>query len=323
MPNIYAGGARRSAAPSYIAAAPTRSQALTADDVLMHLLMQLQLQPQAAAPKVMPQFSPTNMGGGDSSGDGGGGSRDIGGTTTSSDGTSSNIGAVQGISGLATAMQSLGILGKDMSLMTAGKSLGQVASIANAVTNPSVTSIAPIALSQLGLSAPVAGGIMGGINGGVPGAVKGTATGMLAMANPAAYALNSLSGLFGGPTLNDAIGGPATTSPMGVPHDATGLYGLVSGLLGTNDAVAFDNQAPDSLSDMGGGLGVQATAPSGLGLSATSTGIGLSVPGFNTDTVDPFGSIADSITGTLSADTSSDSGSFSDAPDGYSGSYGD
>jgi len=304
MPNIYAGGARRSTAPSYTAVAPTTSRAITADDVLMQLLQQ-QMQQQAAAPKVMPQAKPSDMGGGSSNSG-----------TTSSSGTTGNIGAMQGISGLATAMQSLGVLGKDLSLMDAGRTLGQGTAIANAVTNPSVTSIAPVALSQLGLSAPVAGGIMGGINGGVPGAVKGTATGVLGMLNPEIAALNALSGLFGGPTLSDAIGSPATTSPMGVPHDATGLYGLVTGLIGTNNAVAFDNQAPDSLSDMGGALGVQATAPSGLGLNPAASGIGLSVPGFSLDAVDAFGVIG-------GTSNSGGYGSLDSAPSGYAGSYGD
>jgi len=303
MPNIYAGGARRSTAPSYTAVAPTTSVALTSNDVLMQLLQQ-QMQ-QAAAPKVMPQAKPSDMGGGGSNSG-----------TTSSGGTPGNMGAMQGISGLATAMQSLGVLGKDLSLMDAGRTLGQGTAIANAVTNPSVTSIAPVAFSQLGLSAPVAGGIMGGINGGVPGAVKGTATGMLAMLNPEIAALNALSSLFGGPTLSDAIGSPATTSPMGVPHDATGLYGLVTGLIGTNNAVAFDNQAPDSLSDMGGALGIQATAPSGLGLNPAASGIGLSVPGFSLDAVDAFGVIG-------GTSNSGGYGSLDSAPSGYAGSYGD
>jgi hypothetical protein len=87
-----------------------------------------------------------------------------------------------GLAGSAAAVT--GALARDRDLYELGSTLGRGASVAGMIANPSVNTLAPTAMRELGVPAPVAGGLMGAYNDGIPGAIRGATVGAI-YSNPA------------------------------------------------------------------------------------------------------------------------------------------
>ena len=264
---IYGGGTRRSAAPTVFQIAPSGTGAATANSLLSAFS-----QAPAGASTVPSRGryaeTPTlNFG---SSGFGEGTGATSGSSASQGGSLNQAIGAFGTLGSLAA---NLGFLGRDIDLMEFGSNLGKGASVANAVANPSFATVAPLGLSMLGVSAPLAGAVLGygrselpNVPGGVPGAVGGFAQGMLSVASPPLGALNAMLGMFGLPTIQSTVKGWATPVRDAVVSKASDLntadYGGVSGFgefgfgsasdFGLNDAT---NSGSTGRGDISGAFG--------------------------------------------------------------------
>lgn len=268
---VYAGGARRGAAPVVRQVAPATQSAQVSDEVLNALIASM----QAAAPTPAAATAVPSEGSGNSA---------VG--STGANFTQGNLSGAAGMLGtLGNMAGAFGQLTRDADLGRLGGQIGQAASVANAVANPSMASIAPIGLQALGVNAPLGGAVMGGIRGGVPGAISGALSGALTASNPTLAALSALSGMLGGPTANQAVsalvGNMPSMSPMGVPNTGAGLLGALSSAFGVGqlgqevyNGIGYERSgefglSPTSspgLSYMGGGQGIT-PGSSGMGLS--------------------------------------------------------
>ena len=288
---LYAGGARRSAAPLVQRITPATQSAQVSDEVLNALVASM----QSAAPA--PSTSTSHASGSDSS-------TPSAPTAQAAGNLAGGIGMLGTLGNMAAA---LGQLTRDAEIGKAGGQIGQAASVANAIANPSLTSLAPIGLQALGASAPLGSAVMGGIRGGATGTMSGALTGALTASNPALAALSALSGMFGGPTTSQAVsalvGDMPGMSPMGVPNTGSGLLGALASAFGIgqlgqevysgidtggvyDDGLGFGLTDSRNLDSMGGGQGLTAGG-GGMGLSYSggsgSFGYGLtdsSDPGF-------------------------------------------
>ncbi|MCH9837310.1 hypothetical protein K0U83_16730 [bacterium] len=102
-----------------------------------------------------------------------------------------------GLGGRATAVA--GALARNRDLYDFGNTIGQGVGVINAVTDPSARTLAPYALNELGVSAPVTGAIMGGLSdkaNPTRGAVVGGLTSAAYAASPVLAAADIL-GQFG------------------------------------------------------------------------------------------------------------------------------
>ena len=98
----------------------------------------------------------------------------------------------------ARGAQAVGILANEPGLAQAGSTLGRGVNVVNAVTDPSARNLAPFALRELGVSAPLGGAIMGGLSdpNTARGALVGGLTSAAYAAAPALAAVDML-GQFG------------------------------------------------------------------------------------------------------------------------------
>jgi hypothetical protein len=102
-----------------------------------------------------------------------------------------------GLGGRAAAVA--GVLARNRDLYDFGNTIGQGVGVINAVTDPSARTLAPYALNELGVSAPVTGAIMGGLSdkaNPTRGAVVGGLTSAAYAASPVLAAADIL-GQFG------------------------------------------------------------------------------------------------------------------------------
>ena len=114
-----------------------------------------------------------------------------------------------GLAGSAAAVT--GALARDRDLYELGSTLGRGASVAGMIANPSVNTLAPTAMRELGVPAPVAGGLMGAYNDGIPGAIRGATVGAI-YSNPAT-ALPAAAWDLGATIYGRATGVPPNARP--------------------------------------------------------------------------------------------------------------
>jgi hypothetical protein len=135
-----------------------------------------------------------------------------------------NLGQAIDTMGLAgSAAAATGILARDRGLYEFGSTLGRGANVVSAVTDPSARTLAPFALNELGVTAPVGGAITGAIRdpNTARGAVVGGLTSAIYAANPVLGAADIL-GQFG----QAAFGVPAGER-VSLPNLARGAYDYV------------------------------------------------------------------------------------------------
>jgi hypothetical protein len=276
MQPVYAGGGRRSAAPQIQTQAPLRQSAQISDDVINSLVQSMQA---AMAPPTAPAFPATgspsagfpsggmNYGAGDTG-------VGFGGTSAS---TSSSVGQAIGTVGtLGNIAAALGVLGKDAELSQFGSQIGQAATVANAVSSPSMANFASIALQAMNANAAIGGAVMGGLTGGMPGAVGHGVAGLVSMASPAVGALNFGLTLLGLPSIQSLVKSMLTPTEdamsISVAGTSTGPSGFGFGGVNASSTgnLGFGSGSLGGYATEGGG------APSGGfgfgGVSAANTG---------------------------------------------------
>jgi hypothetical protein len=121
------------------------------------------------------------------------------------------------------AIAATGALARDRGLYEFGNTIGRGAGVINAVTDPSVKNLAPYALDELGVSAPLGGAITGAIRdpNTARGAVVGGLTSAIYAANPVVAAADVI-GQFG----QAAFGVPAGER-VSLPNLARQAYDYV------------------------------------------------------------------------------------------------
>ena len=223
MATMYAPGGRRSAAPVVSPRAALTSAAISDDIVTQDLYkaMQMQETPVATAPgAVGSQQAAINLadyiGSGTSVANFGPSSAVSAGGASISPVSVGQAAATAGAA--AQGLSALGVLGNNLGMVQSGQTLGQAAvlgsagaSLAAGQPGQAVQTIAPLALSQVGIPGFVTAGVMGLADPTSTSTTVGSnvAAGLISTLAPPVGAVNVLSGLFGGPTiqsmLNDAI----------------------------------------------------------------------------------------------------------------------
>lgn len=254
---IYAGGGRRSAAPTYTPRAALTSGAIVQDDELIRQLVQA-FQPAAAAPvTAIPSVSELFGQGSNVIDVSGGGD----GVSATGDGTSGGI-SPGTVGAIGTGLSALGTIGNNAGLGQIGGMMGLAGAMSSAQSNEAALGImGQAALGMMGV--PGVGLAANAITGNVPGMVNAA----LAVANPGLAAVNAISGLLGIGTLGSLFGGGGEGGTPGQSDasNATGIAGL-----GFSD-VAFG--PPDSPSDGNTGVSSDGQGPGvGEGTGGASPG---------------------------------------------------
>jgi len=131
-------------------------------------------------------------------------------------GVAGNIGLAGNAAGV------VGVLSGNQDLADLGRDMSRGAGYLDVATNPNANNLGRLGLNELGVPAPVAGGVVGAYNNGIPGAIQGAVTG-LAYSNPVtglpAAAWDLAATLYGEimdvpsssrPTINNTIGQAVT-----------------------------------------------------------------------------------------------------------------
>jgi hypothetical protein len=213
--NIYAGGARRGAAPVVQRQAPVGQMAQTADDVLNTLVTGMQTyaaQQQAAQPRT--SSAGFDMGSG--RGDGGFG-------TTNASAPGSLGSAARTVGTVGSMAGAVGQLGRDPGLAQFGGMLGQIGGLMNTADkltkaqniNDVAVATAPMGMAALGVNPGVAGAVMGGLTQGVPGAIAGTVRGIAYGALPGLAAVDMALQAIGLPSIAGSLNNAVRDAKLG------------------------------------------------------------------------------------------------------------
>jgi hypothetical protein len=263
---IYAGGGRRAAAPQFTPVLPTPMSAQDSDALLNTLVQAMQQYTATQTPQTAPQFNASASG--DSFGGGGAGGQDSFGGSISSPG----LGGVQDLSQavntigvLGGMLSNIGYLSKDVDLFEAGNTIGKTASVANAIANPSVQTLAPIALSQLNVPAPIGNMVVTASRGGttLPDMLAAAATGLIAT-NPFGALLATLFPVQS--TIKGKLTPTSDATPMSVADTMNALDASDPAFQALSEAIA-SNPAATEAANTG-----MVTTPSGTISNSLTTG---------------------------------------------------
>jgi len=262
---IYAGGARRGAAPAVARNPVVGATAINQDDELLSQL--LSSFAQAAAPvnsgspvsttTYMPMLSEA-LGSGSNVidfGSGLGGGEGVGPGTGVSGGVSpGTVGAVgQGLS-------AIGALGQNADIGALGGMTGMAAALSNAPSNDAALGVMGQALAGM-MGVPGVGVVSNAISGNAPATIDG----IVAVAVPGLGAFNALMGLVTGKTIGSLVAGDSGSSGSPGTSDVSNATGIAG--IGFSDAAAGPPDSgptgADGTSSDGGG--VSGVGPDGIG----------------------------------------------------------
>lgn len=274
MATMYAPGGRRSAAPVVSPRAALTSAAISDDIVTQDLYkaMQMQETPVAAAPgAVGSQQAAINLA--DYIGSGTSvanfGPSGAGGASISP----ASVGQAAATAGAAAqGLSALGVLGNNLGMVQSGQTLGQAAvlgsagaSLAAGQPGQAAQTIAPLALSQVGIPGFVTAGVMGLADPTSTSTTVGSnvAAGLISTLAPPVGAVNVLSGLFGGPTIQSMLNDAITNAQAEQ----------------ANQMAAQQNIDPmDALMSVTNAFGT-APADGGIGIGGDGSGMGVGIDG--------------------------------------------
>lgn len=274
MATMYAPGGRRSAAPVVSPRAALTSAAISDDIVTQDLYkaMQMQETPVATAPgAVGSQQAAINLadyiGSGTSVANFGPSS--AGGASISP----ASVGQAAATAGAAAqGLSALGVLGNNLGMVQSGQTLGQAAVLGSAGASlaagqpvQAAQTIAPLALSQVGIPGFVTAGVMGLADPTSTSTTVGSnvAAGLISTLAPPVGAVNVLSGLFGGPTIQSMLNDAITNAQAEQ----------------ANQMAAQQNIDPmDALMSVTNAFGT-APADGGIGIGGDGSGMGVGIDG--------------------------------------------
>lgn len=223
MATIMAGGARRSAAPTYSSVGPRQAMALNTDpEALRRQIFEQTPGEQAVAAPTQQGSLAESFARGTSTLSGQGGNVSFGGTAAP--GTAGNVRAV------GTGLSALGTLAGDPTMSQIGGMLGLGGALGQAKSpTQALATMAGPALGMLGVPAGAIGLGAAALQGNVPGMINSA----ISLANPTLAAINALGSVLGfgtvGSFVNSGLGNGPYGSVSWAGNTSGGGYGTYGG----------------------------------------------------------------------------------------------